>query len=87
MAQFHENGRKKGSGICLRFSRQLDRLVKAILSTIRDVDNLDDFALKTVIELLKHSSKHFILQADCVQQGIAVVSLRNRECRRGRSLG
>ena len=37
--------------MCLRFGRQLYGLVEAILSTIRDIHNLDDLALETIIEL------------------------------------
>ena len=34
-----------------RFGRKLDGLIKPILTPIGDIDNLDDFALETVIKL------------------------------------
>lgn len=67
MALIHEPGKVEGSEMYLRFSRQLNGLIEAILSTIRDVDNLDDFALETIIELSQHSSKRYVSQADYVQ--------------------
>ena len=74
MVLIHEPRREKGSEMCLRFGRQLDCLIKAILSTIRDVDDLDNFTLETIIELSKHSSKHHVSQAGHVQQSIALES-------------